>query len=459
MTDQDLIQAAQRFGTPTYVFDTQELRSRMQSIHEIFGDRIRLCYSIKANPFLIPAMRQEVSQLEVCSPGELSICERLKVPMERIVYSGVNKEPEDVEQAVITDGVGICTAESLRHVELLERAAAKRAAACCGMVAGEEEEIPEGRTLAHLDGQRATEGRRLPVLLRLQAGSQFGMSRRDLLSVIARREEYPHLHIAGIHYFVGTQRKNKNLHQQREELRMLRDLFAEVEEEYHFRLRRLEYGPGLPVPLFAGEDASDTLAPAKELAPLLQEVTRWAELTIEAGRFYATSCGFYLTKVVDSKCSDDGRKYCITDGGIHHVNYLGQIMGMKEPVIRHFRGDGCADTNPGDVAYRRVCDKSEEAAERYGDWAVCGSLCTTNDDLVRSRRMAEPCPGDVLVFENIGAYSVTEGIYLFLSRKMPRIVLYNGSSDVRLVRDFVDSSLINTPQTDRGSTSIPAALG
>ena len=60
--------------------------------------------------------------------------------------------------------------------------------------------------------------------------------------------------------------------------------------------------------------------------------------------------------------------------------------------------------------------------------------------------MEEPLPGDLLVFENIGAYSVTEGIYLFLSRKMPRIVLYNGISDIRLVRDFVDTSRLNTIQ-------------
>ena len=50
------------------------------------------------------------------------------------------------------------------------------------------------------------------------------------------------------------------------------------------------------------------------------------------------------------------------------------------------------------------------------------------------------------MFENIGAYSVTEGIYLFLSRKMPRIVLYNGISDIRLARDFVDTSRLNTIQ-------------
>ena len=98
------------------------------------------------------------------------------------------------------------------------------------------------------------------------------------------------------------------------------------------------------------------------------------------------------------------------------------------------------------VSYRAVCDGEKSSQEPREDWAICGSLCTTNDDLVRSRTMEEPLPGDLLVFENIGAYSVTEGIYLFLSRKMPRIVLYNGISDIRLARDFVDTSRLNTIQ-------------
>ena len=52
--------------------------------------------------------------------------------------------------------------------------------------------------------------------------------------------------------------------------------------------------------------------------------------------------------------------------------------------------------------------------------------------------------GDILAFENIGAYSVTEGIVLFLSRTMPRIILYHGENDIRLARDFIESSALNT---------------
>ena len=72
---------------------------------------------------------------------------------------------------------------------------------------------------------------------------------------------------------------------------MLEDLFREVREQHGYELKKLEYGPGLPVPLFVGDDFSDTLAPARELAPALQHMAEFAELTVEAGRFLATECG------------------------------------------------------------------------------------------------------------------------------------------------------------------------
>ena len=43
--------------------------------------------------------------------------------------------------------------------------------------------------------------------------------------------------------------------------------------------------------------------------------------------------------------------------------------------------------------------------------------------------------GDLLVFDRIGAYSVTEGIYLFLSRQLPVVLTYTQKQGLSLVRD------------------------
>lgn len=51
--------------------------------------------------------------------------------------------------------------------------------------------------------------------------------------------------------------------------------------------------------------------------------------------------------------------------------------------------------------------------------------------------------GRLSVFHNIGAYSVTEGIYLFLSRKMPAIYLYSEEKGAELVRDQLETWTLN----------------
>ncbi len=58
--------------------------------------------------------------------------------------------------------------------------------------------------------------------------------------------------------------------------------------------------------------------------------------------------------------------------------------------------------------------------------------------------IGRPQKGDKIIFYNIGAYSITEGIYLFLSRKMPVITAYNKDGRVELYRDVVASDEINS---------------
>ena len=392
MERSELSYIAQEYGTPAFVFDLGAFQRRLRAAQDIVGEGIGLCYAIKANPFLIPAAVEAAGKLEVCSPGELDICEALGVDPAAIVFSGVNKTPTSVHDAV-EYGVGVLTAESLKHAALIEAEGA-----ACGEV--------------------------LDVLLRLNAGSQFGMSREDLVSIVDRREEYPHLNIVGIHYFVGTQRLN--LKHQRKELGKIEAFIDELRDEHGFMVQRLEYGPGLGVPLFVGDDFADTLAPLRELEPDLRAIAERVQLTIEMGRFFATECGTYLTSINDLK-ANKGVNYCIVDGGINHLTYIGQLMGMKVPVIDNLTA------------------LDRDASGPVDEWCICGSLCTTNDVLCRGAELDDAREGDVLAFSNCGAYSVTEGVHLFLSRTMPRIIVRHADGSFALARDFTETSPLNTP--------------
>ena len=224
---------------------------------------------------------------------------------------------------------------------------------------------------------------------------------------------------------------------------MLEGFVKELREKYGLALPKLEYGPGLPVPYFEGEDFEDTLLPIKNLAPALQRATRWAEVTVEMGRFFAASCGTYLTAITDLKDTEDAH-IVILDGGIHQLTYAGQMMGMKIPKIYviHKAGTCLRDEKTG---YEE--GKTDDLAKQH--YMLCGSLCTTGDVLVRDVELSRLQIGDVLAFENVGAYTVTEGIGLFLSHALPAVYLFHQdrtNEELMLARGPMPTSKINTLQ-------------
>lgn len=396
MINQETLCKIAEHGTPFFVFDETAFKNRLRKIREILNGSCQLCYAAKANSFLLTAAAEVVDKLEICSQGEMDIVHDLGIDGEMVLYSGVSKTAADIRKA-ISQGMRHATAESQRHVELLQ-----------------EEAQGAGVTLT--------------VLLRLNSGAQFGMSKADLEQVLEQKDRYSSLQFEGIHYFKGTQRKK--LKQQMDELLMLESYIKALRERFQIALPKLEYGPGLPVPYFEGEDFSDTLQPVKELKEALLKASEWAEVTVEMGRFFAAPCGTYVSSVTDLKDTEDAH-VIILDGGIHQLTYAGQMMGMKVPKLSVLGKTG-----------------ADEADSQH--YMLCGSLCTTGDVLVRDVELPNLHMEDRLAFENVGAYTVTEGIGLFLSHDLPSIYLYDEERDtdkeVLMARDFVATSKLNSRQ-------------
>ena len=380
-------------GTPSYIFDLDAFAKRAELVKKYFGDKIGLCFSIKANPFLLGRLPEVFDKIEVCSPGELTVCERTNADMSTVIFSGVNKGFADVERAA-DDNVGTFTAESPLHLELINDAALRR-------------------------------GKVFDLLLRvtdIKGGSQFGMNEDVTLDIIRRRDEYKGVNIVGLHYFTGTaKRKAKPIER---ECAYLIDLTERIREDLGFTVESIEYGTGLAVDYFTEHADADEEERLASISPALQELAEVAELTVEMGRFFAAPCGYYLTKVVDAKTNFD-INYAIVDGGMNQLKYNGQLQGMQIPEILH-------------LADREL---SGEAAK----WTLCGSICTTADVLARDAAFTDLQIGDILVFCRTGAYSCMEGISTFLSREMPVIAEYSEKEGLRILRKMLYSDEFNTP--------------
>ena len=385
----ELKELALQVATPSYVFDIDVFHQRVAAVKEAFGEKTGICFSIKANPFLLPYLPETFDKIEVCSPGELTICEKTGVDMSKIIFSGVNKTQADVDRAM-DDGVGVFTAESYLHLQQIDAAARSR-------------------------------GRCVPVLIRLTAGSQFGMDEKDVRHIIEHRQDYPGVNIVGLHFFSGTQKRKIALIEK--ELDYVLSFVQDVERDYGFILGHLEYGTGLAVDYFSAEADALEQARLDAVSAKIREVSEKICLTVEMGRFFAAPCGYYFTRVMDTKTNMDVN-YAIVDGGLNQLKYDGQIQGMQIPVITHIGGD---DSVP---------------AEK---WTLCGSLCTTADVLTRNVELTGLSIGDILAFQRTGAYSVMEGMAVFLSREMPEVYVYSQAAGLTKIRRMLYTDIFNTP--------------
>ena len=230
------------------------------------------------------------------------------------------------------------------------------------------------------------------------------MSEKDLEECITKILQVPSIKIRGIHYFTGTQKKFKII---QEEIPFIEEYCTKLVSKFSLEGLEIEYGAGLPYEYFPQPSAM-----AKDDYSVLEDFSKLIEnssfnYVIELGRYVASPCGKYVTKIMDVK-GDEKNNYCLIDGGINHINYYGQMMGMKNPVVDHIQ-------------------QKTSGLESRQNFTIAGSLCTTADIVLRKLPLSNPQPGDLLVFNDIGAYSITEGIYLFLSHPLPAVLAFSSS--------------------------------
>ena len=377
----------EKYGTPSYVFNIDELKKRIEYLKDKLSLKYDLVYAVKANTFISKEIENEVARYEICSPGEFDICNKLNILRNKMVISGVYKDRLTIENMIKNyDDILKYTIESISQYELLDELTTKYQ-------------------------------RKINILIRLTSGNQFGVTVEEIKKIITDNHN-PLITIDGIEFFSGTQKHSLKIISK--EIDKLINLVDTIENEWNFKIKEIEYGPGLPV-YYYQDDVFDEDEFLKEVKNILDKIKNH-KVTLELGRSIAASCGSYLTKVVDMK-SNKFANYAILDGGINHLVYYGQTMAIKVPYF--------------EIWPRRTAD--------LVNYSLCGSLCTINDFLVKNINVRKLEKNDVFIFKNVGAYSCTEGISLFLSRDLPKVILYQNEK-FKLVRENVKTSELNFPK-------------
>ena len=373
------------YNTPTYVFDINALKDRVKFLKNKLPKNVELCYAIKANTFIVEDIQDEVERFEVCSPGEYEICKAKNIKQDKILISGVYKTPSVIHEMIKNDtNINSYSIESMEQFELFKNCKTDK---------------------------------KIKLLIRLTSGNQFGIGEEEVEEIIKNRENYSNIEIKGIQYFSGTQKISiKNI---KKEIEYLDEFINNLEEKYGYKAEEFEFGGGFPVFYFEKQEFDEEQY-LKDFSQILNEIKFKGKIIIELGRSISASCGYYLTKVVDMKMNKN-QNYAIVDGGMNHIVYFGQSMAMKVPKIQVY--------------------PSRDNVNQQ-NWNICGSLCTINDILVKQYPITDLKIGDILIFKNAGAYCMTEGISLFLSRDLP-FILKIKDEKIKEVRKNISTYTLN----------------
>lgn len=377
-------------STPFYVFDINVLRDRIDYLNSMMPENVHLCYAMKANPFVVKEIDEIIEKYEICSYGEWNIAKKMGVSDSKMVISGVYKDEISMEDILNNYKNGeVFTIESLNQIELLNK------------LTKEKKKV-------------------INIILRLTSGNQFGMCEEEIIEILENRSKYEYLNIMGIQYFSGTQKKlSKRIIK---ELEYVDEFVLNLKNNLGFVVEELEFGPGFPVVYFETEQDFDEQTYLMEIADKIKNMKYQGHITMELGRSIVASCGSYYTKVVDKKTNKEGN-FAVLDGGMNHLVYYGQMMAMKKPMLD-------------------ILPKREDKI--LGNWNLVGSLCTINDLIVKQLPVSNLEIGDIFVFKNTGAYSMTEGISLFLSRDLPKVVFVQGG-EMKIVRENINTYKFNMP--------------
>ena len=375
ISNEQLIAAANEFGTPLYVYHAEQIKAQYDKLTEAFKSHpTKFFYACKAltNVNILRYMKSIGALLDCVSINEVKLGLMAGYEPAEILFT-----PNCVDLNEILDGVAAGVRINIDNISILEQFGNKfgNSYPVCirinpHIVAGGNYKISTG----HID-------------------SKFGISIHQLRH-IERIVKTTGLHVQGLHMHTGSEIKDIDV--------FLQGLDVMFGVAAHFPgLDFIDLGSGFKVPYKEDEKETDVTTLGGKVAQAAhdfeKEYNRTIEIWFEPGKYLVSGCGSFIVKTNVIK-QTTATVFAGVNSGFNHL-------------IRPMFYD----------AYHRITNISNpEGAQRI--YTVVGNICET-DTFAWDRVLNEVREGDFLVFHNAGAYGF-EMSSNFNSRLKPAEVLF-----------------------------------
>lgn len=350
---------ADRFGSPCYVYSRAALEAAYHAWVAAAGPGALVCFAVKANSNLavLDVFARLGAGFDIVSGGELARVLAAGGRADRIIFSGVGKRVDEMQQA-LKAGIRCFNAESAAELDRLNSVAGSM-----GL-----------RAPISLRVNPDVDAKTHPYISTGLRDNKFGVAFDEAIALYRRAASMPHLHIVGIDCHIGSQLLDGA--PVREAADKILGLVLQLESE-GIRLEHIDLGGGLGI-RYANEippAVADYLRPLRECF-----AGRHEQLCFEPGRSLVGNAGLLLTRVEHLKHSET-KNFAIVDAAMNDLARPALYDAYHEIVAVNARA---------------------ESAQRY---EIVGPVCESGDFLGRDRSLAL-AEGDLLAILSAGAYGM-----------------------------------------------------
>lgn len=413
----DLVELAEKYGTPLYVLDEVTIRSICNDYKDAFSSypKINMMYASKALCTLATSaiLSKEGFGFDVVSAGEIYTVYKSGAPMDKVLFNGNNKTFDELNLALDL-GVGRISADNFFELSLLNEIAKsknKTADILLRITPGIECHTHEYIQTGHLD-------------------SKFGF---DLTQIDEAVElilnEYTNLKLHGLHAHIGSQIFETKVYH--DEIEILVKELARLDEKFSLKLDEINIGGGLGVKYTEKDLPPSTFAIADVIIKSLNaSIEKYKieppTLFIEPGRSIISTAGVTLYTLGSSKQVPKGKKYVAVDGGM-----------ADNPRPSMYRAEYLA----------QIANKPEQ--EVSAEVTIAGRYCESGDILINGIKLPEIEEGDILCVYNTGAYNYSMASNYNRVQKPQMVLVNNSQSDIIVMRETLDDLISKDVIPDR----------
>jgi diaminopimelate decarboxylase len=397
--DVPLSRIAEEVGTPVYVYSTATFTRHYRVFADSFSDtKALIAYSVKANSNIavLATLAQQGAGADVVSGGELKRALIAGIPAQKIVFSGVGKTREEMQDA-LTAGIRVFNVESLAELRALNEVAIEM-----GKVA----------PIAFRVNPDVTAGGHAKISTGKKE-NKFGVAWSQAEATYAEAATLPGIEIVGVDVHIGSQ--ISDLAPFEKAIVKVSGLINRLRGAGH-KITSFDIGGGLGIPY--GNNAV-VPPPPSEYAALVKRLTADmdVEMIFEPGRMIAGNSGILLSEVLYVKRGED-RDFLIIDAAMNDL-------------LRPALYDAYHDIEP-------VRQGDLDQMETYD---VVGPICESGDTFTKGREMPRLESGDLIVLHSAGAYGAAQASQYNTRPLVPEVLVNGDKYSVIRARPSVEDIL------------------